>query len=55
VEALAFALIDSLPVTRPVDIVQEFARPRSLATAIIVTGANPDDSGRLGSLAAKHH
>jgi cytochrome P450 len=53
VEASALALIDSLPVTRPVDIVQEFARPWSLATAIIVTGANPDDSGRLDRLAGQ--
>src|SRR5215469_11031672 len=53
VEASALALIDSLPVTRPVDIVQEFARPWSLATAIIVTGANPDDSGRLERLAGQ--
>jgi cytochrome P450 len=50
-EPLAFALIDRLPYSRPVDIIEEFARPWSLTTAIIVTGANPTDSERLGSLA----
>ncbi|MGI9074958.1 MAG: cytochrome P450 [Bryobacteraceae bacterium] len=53
VERLAFALIDQLPDSRAVDIVQEFARPLSLATAIIVTGANPTDSERLGELAGQ--
>jgi cytochrome P450 len=53
VERLALTLIDQLPRSRPVDIVQEFARPWSLATAIIVTGANPADSERLGGLAAQ--
>jgi cytochrome P450 len=53
VEPAASALIDRLPRDRPVDVVQEFARPWSLSAATIVTGADPADSERLGSLAAK--
>ncbi|MGA7415540.1 MAG: cytochrome P450 [Bryobacteraceae bacterium] len=53
VEPIAFALIDRLPGSRRVDIVQEFARPWSLSAATIVTGADPADSERLESLAAK--
>jgi len=53
VEPAASDLINRLPRDRPVDIVQEFARPWSLAAATIVTGADPADSERLGSLAAK--
>jgi cytochrome P450 len=53
VEPAAFALIDRLADSRPVDIVQEFARPWSLSAATIVTGADPADSERLERLAAK--
>jgi cytochrome P450 len=53
VEPVAFALIDRLPGSRPVDIVQEFARPWSLSVATIVTGADPSESECLGRLAAK--
>ncbi len=53
VEPLAFALIDRMPSRRPVDIVQEFARPWSLGVATIMTGANPADSERLETLAAQ--
>jgi cytochrome P450 len=50
-EGLAFSLIDDLPVDRMIDIVQELARPWSLGTALIVTGADPDDTGYLDNLA----
>jgi cytochrome P450 len=50
-ESLAIEWIDQLPSNRTVDIVHEFARPWSLAAAVIVTGANSADSKRLGSLA----
>jgi hypothetical protein len=53
VEPAAFALIDRMPGGRPVDIVQEFARPWSLTAATIVTGADLSESERLGSLATK--
>jgi cytochrome P450 len=52
-ESLAIELIDRLPSSRPVDIVHEFARPWSLAAAVIVTGANSADSERLGRLARR--
>jgi cytochrome P450 len=52
-EAVAIALIDRLPRGRPVDVVQKFARPWSLSAATIVTGADPADSERLGTLATK--
>jgi cytochrome P450 len=51
IEPLAYTLIDRLPGERPVDIVGEFARPWSLATAVIVTGADTTRAERLASLA----
>jgi cytochrome P450 len=51
IEPLAFNLIDRLPEDRPVDIVQEFARPWSLQVAASVTGADPADAKRLEGLA----
>ncbi len=53
VELEALALVDRLSGNRPVDIVGEFAQPWSLSAATIVTGADPADSERLKSLAAK--
>jgi cytochrome P450 len=53
IEPLARTFFDRLAGEHPVDIVQEFAMPWSLATAIIVTGANPADSERLAGLARK--
>jgi cytochrome P450 len=40
-----------LPTERPVDLICEFARPWCLAAAVVVTGVDPRDSQRLGSLA----
>lgn len=53
IEPLAFTMIDQLPSDRPVNIVEEFARPWSLATAVIVTGAARTDGKRLESLARR--
>ena len=51
IEPFARDLADRLPCDRAVDMVQEFARPLCLATAILVTGADPADSERLERLA----
>jgi cytochrome P450 len=50
-EPLADRVIDRLTCEKPIDIVQEFARPWCLATAVIVTGADPGDAERLAALA----
>jgi cytochrome P450 len=50
-EASASTLMKQLPSGRPVDIVEEFARPWCLATAVAVTGADAGDAARLASLA----
>lgn len=50
-ERLASMLIDDLPQNYTVDIMREFVRPWSLGTAMIVTGAHPDDAGYLDNLA----
>ena len=51
IEPLAYTIIDRLTGENPIDIVQEFARPWCLATAVIVTGVDPDDAKRLAALA----
>ena len=51
IKSLAFNLINHLSKDRPVDIVQEFARPLSLELAGMVTGADAADAKRLADLA----
>ena len=51
IEPLAYTITDGLMGQNPIDIVEEFARPWCLATAVIVTGANPGDAERLAALA----
>jgi hypothetical protein len=51
IEPVAYTLIDQLPGGHPIDILREFARPWSLATAVIVTGADTSRAERLASLA----
>lgn len=51
IEDLAAAFAERLPENGPVEIIGEFARPWSLATALIVTGADPADAQRLEVLA----
>ena len=50
IEPLARDMVERLPCDRTVDIVQEFARPFCLATALLVTGADPADAERLQTL-----
>jgi cytochrome P450 len=50
-ETSALRLIGRLPENGPVEIVAEFARPWSLETAVMVTGADPADADRLEVLA----
>ena len=51
IEPLAYTITDRLASENPIDIVQEFVRPWCLATAVIVTGAAPDDANDLAGLA----
>ncbi len=53
IERLAFNLVQHLPQDRPVEIVGEFARPWSLETALIVTGADRAEAKYLEVLARK--
>jgi cytochrome P450 len=50
-EASARALIGRLPASAPVDLVEAFARPWSVALAVRATGAPPADVERLDRLA----
>lgn len=51
INLLANSMVAALPVDRPVDVIQEFARPWSLTLAVIATGADPLDAERLAALA----
>jgi hypothetical protein len=53
IEPLAYAIIDRLTCEKPIDIVQEFAQPWCLATAVVVTGADPGGAERFAALARK--
>jgi cytochrome P450 len=44
-------LIHKLPVSQPVDLVEDYAQPASLALAAIVTGIDPEDAPRLYEMA----
>ena len=50
---LAHKMASNLPVSRLVDVCGEFARPWSLALAVRVTGADPNDAERLVALASR--
>ena len=52
-EPLAQKIAAALPLSRPVDVVEEFARPWSLSLAVRVTGADSANAKRLATLAAK--
>ncbi|HEX4166478.1 MAG TPA: cytochrome P450 [Bryobacteraceae bacterium] len=52
-EPLAYTIIDRLTRESPIDIVQEFAQPWCLATAVMVTQADPSDAERLAGLARR--
>lgn len=45
------ALIQGLPIGKPVDLVADFAHPACRALAVAVTGADPDDAERLEKIA----
>jgi cytochrome P450 len=49
----ARGLASALPLSRPVDIVEEFGRKLALAVAVRVTGAEQQDAERLARLAAQ--
>jgi cytochrome P450 len=51
IEPSARDLVQRLPCDRAVDIIEEFAQPLCLATALLVTGADPADAERLQRLA----
>jgi cytochrome P450 len=51
IKPLAYKLIDRLPCERSLDIVRGFAMPWSLATAVIVTGADMDSAEQFAGLA----
>jgi cytochrome P450 len=48
---LANERLEKLPADRPVDLMDEFARPLCLALAVMATGADPSDAERLEKLA----
>jgi cytochrome P450 len=50
VDELALAALERLPNDRPVDLVSQFIRPWCLASAIVLTGIDPDGAGRLAQL-----
>jgi len=50
VESLAEAVLDRLPVDRPIEILSEFAKPWCLSVAMLVTGADPAERALLADL-----
>ena len=51
IKPLAYTIVATLPADRPVDVIQEFARPWCLKLAVITTGADPLQAERLSALA----
>jgi cytochrome P450 len=51
IKPLAYSMVATLPVDRPVDVIREFAQPWCLKLAVIATGADPLNAERLSALA----
>lgn len=49
----AVRIVSGLPTTRPIEVVEEFARPWALTVAVQVTSANEKDAAHLARLAAQ--
>ena len=49
-ESTAAAILADLPDDRPVDLLREFSQPCCLSLGVRITGADPDDTARLGDL-----
>jgi cytochrome P450 len=51
IQHLASEMVAALPADRPVDVIDEYARPLCLKLAVMVTGADPEEAERLSALA----